>query len=284
MSLGTKRGRICVDTQKLRLVAEVRRLCGILDRPVCSKDLEKAFRANPERQPLLLQPLGQVLLKAARPLPVPAPYLRRIGVSRNVAFYAPDDDLSWFTKFDLHVLKLGVARAIQEQLPARAAILLDGPFQAIAENAMAGFIREWESLHLHERLSDQVSLFGIKSLLEQARKFGSAAFYKQSPCDFINRTSAAGLLRDEYGARNSDVTPERHNVNRHLSILKWPQSSIFAGDHVGLFSTLQVRCYAAARWSHCIREFEIAASLRVCLRYGIGRSELRGNTLQGFLA
>jgi hypothetical protein len=284
MSLRTKRGRICVNTQKLRLLAEVRRLCGILDRPVCSKDLEKVFRVNPERQLLLLQPLGQVLVKAARPLPVPAPYLHRIGVFGNVAFYAPDDDLSWFTKLDSHLLKLRVARAVQEQFPARAGILLDSPFQAIAQNALAGFIREWKPLQLRERLSDRVLLSRIKTLLEQATKCASAVFYKQSPRDFIDRTRAAALLRNEYATRNSDVAPERHNVNRHLSILKWPQSSIFAGDHVGLFSTLQLRCYAAARWPRCIKEFELAASLRVCLRYGIGRSELRGDTLKGLLA
>jgi hypothetical protein len=273
------RGRIYANTQKQRLLAEVRRLCGVLDRPVCSKDLARAFNANPERQPIFLQSLGQVLIKAARPVPQPALFLHRVGKFGNLAFYAPDSDSSWSRKFDSHVLKLNVARAVQEQFPARASVLCQTAFESLARNAISGFLREWESAHIRERLSDPALLFKFEIMLGQAKKFAAAEFYKRSPSDFVDRAAAADFLREEFAARSTDVTPERHNVNRHLSILKWPQSVLFAGDHVGQFSTLQLRCYAAARWPQCMSSCETADSLRLCLRYGMGCGVVPADTL-----
>ena len=275
MSIQVKQGRVCLNTQKRRLLAEVERLCSVLDRPVCSKDLAQVFRTEPHRQPILLQALGQLLLKAARPLPAPARYLRRVGILGNVAFYAPDEDPSWWARLKLHFVKLRVNRAMKEQFPRRASILFGTPFEEIARNSLAGFLLEWESTLGEADICDRVSLHGLETLLAQAKIAASRQFLAHAPADFVGREHAANLLRHEYGKRNKGVSAERQNVNRHLSRLKWPQSQLFKGIEVGRFSRLQIRSYVAEHWPRNVLLSDRFGSLCLCLRYGIGCAVLR---------
>lgn len=271
MSAASKRGRVYVSAQKRRLLAEVERLCVMLDRPVCSKDLARAFCAEPDRQPILRQALGQVLIKAARPVLAPARSLHRVGILGNVAFYAPDEDPAWSVKLQQHFVCLQVSRAEKEQLPARASALFGTPFEGIARNALAGFMQEWSMLK-GAAAPDRVSLEKLDRLLRHAAVEASPKFVACVPFDLVRREQAASMLRREYATRNHAVAAERQNVNRHLARLKWPQSQLFQQTPAGEFSVLQVRCYAAERWPQSIGLVEQFGSLSLCLRYGCGNT------------
>jgi len=243
-------------------------LCQKLDRPVCSKDLLGHFRENPDAQPLFLQPLGQVLSKVARPLPPPAPFLHRVGIVRNMNFYAPDPEPVWNSKLAAHALRCTLQTVMNERFAERALSLLDTDFAAVARNALAGFVNEWRP-----RLEDpstraweqRVELAGA---IDLAQVHAARAFQLRPPVDFIHRSDAAILLREQYRLRMPGVDAGRQNVNRHLVRLKWPQSGVFSREYLGRFSRLQLRCYAAARWPLSIEGADIAQALVLCLRYG----------------
>ena len=262
------RGRVCRNTQKLRLLEAARDLCHKLDRPVCSKDLLTYFREKPDAQPLFLQPLGQVLSKVSRPLPSPAPFLRRVGIVGNMSFYAPDLEPVWTGKLEAYSLRCTLQTLINERMPERALSLIDTRFAAVACNALAGFVKQWQPTLDTEVAREWEQRSELLAAVDLAQTYATRAFRVRAPEDFVRRPDAATLLRKDYRMRMPGVDADRQNVNRHLVRLQWPQSHFFAGEYRGLFSRLQLRCYAAARWPLSIEGADIAQALVFCLGYG----------------
>lgn len=256
-----------------QLVDDVEYLSAKLGRPVCSKDLAEYYREFPGERPDMLQALGQQLIKATYERRRRSPTLSQIGIIGNCAYYAPDLSPGWLEGLRLHGLSLKIARQITLSLPTAAQALLRGEHGELARSALRGFIDEYAPISQEASLAQWRKLSSLKRLLKTAGKHASAHFTGREMDDLIGRQEAREVIRAEYSRRNPDFVPDGHNYNRHLAILKWPQTSLFPERTALTYSMGQVLAYCAARWPQSVEERIVNGGLWRCLAYG----ELRGS-------
>lgn len=244
-------------------------LCHQLDRPVCSADLAADFAKSTEYQPLFLQRLGQVLIKTARARSQDAIY--RIGIVGRFAYYAPDTAPHWFAKLRAHDVEKGVERQLRINLPLHSEALLGTVLEPFARNALAGFRREWETKNAHCGQTKSALAQRFDPVLRAARAQATAKFVAGEPTTLVPRKRARHILRTEHGRL---VQSESHlSLQRHLALLRWPQSDLFSRERPQCFADLQVRCYCLAKWPFDPVFADIAKAVALCLSYGVGADE-----------
>ena len=229
-----------IISQKALLIEEVELLSRELLRPVSSKDLLQRWKQKPEWRPLLAQRVGQLLLKACRPNRRENPILFQVGVIGNLAFYAADQDPEWIKAFQRHEIVLRAQTHARWAVPEHAVFLLGTEHDALAKNALAGFVAEWapvaedKSVVLPKR---------IHELLETSQKDSPGKFDGKCP-ELVSRDEAEEILVEEMAARTPffEGTTSPH---RYWSLLRWPMSSLF--KETGYWEA-QVRQFCAARW------------------------------------
>jgi hypothetical protein len=250
-----------------RLLADVEVLCAELKRPVCSHDLLRYYSRHPDSRPLLFQRLGQLLLKLARQRTYSRPRIRRVGIIRNLAFYVPNDEREWGVAFELHRSHIAITEQCRFRLPDYAMQLLGTRFDAMARNALAGYIEEWSPvIDLWHGSNDSI-LHKMRGLLATAKKYASPEFIRVAPETFIGREEAAATLRKEYGKRMPGINASAMSVGRHLVHLSWPQSRLFT-PLPNLFWADQVKAYSASRWPVTPAEHELGRGLSLVMIYG----------------
>jgi len=248
-------------SEKVRLVAEVERLCAELKRPVSSRDLAKSWAKVPDRRPLLLQRPGQLLIKAARPFEGSA-YLCKIGVVGNLAFYAIDSSPQWSEALRLHSIRLRMKQHCKWGVPQQAAYLFGTKYEAYATNALAGYRAEWDSLDASaQRIAIET---GFVKMLDIARTQGPAKFSGKCPPLSVAK-KAETILRGH--CKSQRETDAAHlSANRHLARLSWPKIPLFSKRG---FWMDQVTAYSRSRWpGDCDDPIEQRA-LFICMFYGI---------------
>ena len=248
------------ESQKSRLVDEVGLLSLELGRPVSSRDLLTRWKELPERRPLLTQCIGQLLIKASRPVKGDNPTLVQLGLIGNLAFYATTESPYWRTAFRHHEIAVRARIHVRWGIPEQAVYLLGTEHDAIARNALSGFIAEWEPVAAEKSI---VLPNRIHDLLEIAHKESPGAFCGNCP-NLIGRDEAADVLRAEMRAR-APLFCESANINRHLSRLAWPMTTLFTGTG---FWEFQVRQYCTATWPDAYDDAITAKSASVCAIYG----------------
>ena len=247
-------------SQKALLIAEVELLSRELLRPVSSKDLLQRWKEKPERRPLLAQRVGQLLLKACRPNRRENPILFQVGVIGNLAFYAADQDPEWIKAFQRHEIVLRAQTHARWAVPEHAVFLLGTEHDALAKNALAGFVAEWAPVAEDRSVVLPKRIYG---LLETARKESPGNFEGKCP-ELVSRAEAEAILLEEIAARNPFFEGST-SPHRYLSLLRWPMSSLFS--QAGYWEE-QVRLYCAARWP--VEEDPMEAKARwLCDAYGI---------------
>jgi len=256
------------STQFDRLLADIVMLCGKLKRPISSKDLLRYYRQFPESRPLLLQRLGQVLIKMARVRGKSySARIQKIGIIGNLAFYAPDDTEEMRRAFALYNTQVALAEQCRFRLPDYAVRLLGTRFEGMARNALAGFVEEWgPAVAKYQRYSSD-TLDEMHGLLATARKYAASEFVRVVPENLISRADAAGILREEYQRRSHGTDTSTMNVGRHLVHLSWPQSRLFH-PLPNLFWADQVKAYCASRWPVSPVEHELGRGLSLVMIYG----------------
>jgi len=249
-----------------KLQADVEALCAKLQRPISSKDLLRYYSRAPEDRPLLFQRLGQQLFKLARPKGKKSAFVHRVGIIGNLAFYAPDTDPKWADAFSVYGSLVAVAQQRHFRLPDYAARLLRTRFEAMARNALAGYVEEFRPI-IENCPPTSPLVHDMSELLEKAEREAASVFIQNVPTNLISRDAAAELLRREYGRRTPMSDPGAMNVARHLVHLKWPQSSLFPSTP-GVFWADQVEMYCASRWPVTANEHELARGLSLVMIYG----------------
>ena len=227
------------DSQKARLVAEVDALCRQLGRPVSAKDLAARWKAMPECRPILLQGVGQLLLKASRPVKGDNPVLRQVGTIGNLGFYAADDDTAWVEAFRRNEIAVRAARHVKWAIPEHALYLLGTEHDGLSRNALAGFVAEWAGAAADTTIALPTR---IHELLDVAKKHAAGEFVGPCP-ELIGRREASNILVADFASAIGQDNP--CNLNRHLARLSWPMTTLFS--QVG-FWEFQVRQYCASKW------------------------------------
>lgn len=247
-----------------KLAEQVSTLSMELGRPVSSKDLLACYRRYPDRRPLLLQAVGQLLCKAAQRKGVLAEPIHRIGLHGNLAYYAPEPGMYWSDAFRIFVVQERARWALKLSIPNYASALIGSDF---ARNAAQGFLDEWEP-KMPLLISSKwrfASIFG--HTLGAARLLGSGGFIAKVPLDLCDRSGARLCLLEEIRNRRPDSSAERTNLNRHLVLLKWPQAEMFA-RHRPSFRKRQIRHYCGMKWPNSENDLERAGAIYRCLAYG----------------
>ncbi len=269
--IDVKKGRFDrFEAQYTRFISEclygAERGIDILDgRVVCSKDITSYLKSRPEERPLLLQAMGQLLLKASQPSTLPAPRLVQHGVIGNVAFYSHEDDSFWRESFRKHALRSRVSPKVT--LPEFAQGLMGTEHESLGKHAAAGFVKEYGPLLDHSDLSDWKDLPLLTSALRAARQIQSDHF-RLGGSALISRGVARDLLKGEYSGRREGFITDRLNVNRHLSLLRFPQSTLFAEVSGCRYLPEQVSAYTRAQWPISMEDFELMPLVWRCLAYG----------------
>jgi hypothetical protein len=258
------------STQFTRLLADVVMLCGKLRRPVSSKDLLRYYRRFPESRPLLLQRLGQVLIKLARVRSgSSSARIQKIGIIGNLAFYAPDNSEAMRSSFGLYSTQVALAEQCRFRLPDYAVRLIGTRFEGMARNALAGFVEEWSPAVAQCKGCSSVTLDEMPGLLATANNYATSKFIEVLPENLITRAEAACILREEYQRRSLGTETFSMNVGRHLVHLSWPQSRLFP-PLPNLFWADQVKAYCASRWPVTPVEHELGRGLSLVMIYGPG--------------
>lgn len=257
------------QTEKRRLVESVDFLSRSLGRPVCSKDLIVFWGERPEMRPILLQAVGQTLIKATRKAPDGWGRVRKIGIIGNLAYYAMDAGLAWRRALDGHRARLGLQKAIREEMPVLAQNLLDTPFADVARNALAGWHQEW--VLGSQKFPQLAKAFTLRlSPLAGIAEEHMASKHLPVPLgNPITRREAEVLLRSEYSRRLEWVDGERLSPNKHLVRLKHPRSALL--PTLGFFEA-EVRLYCQARWPIGEDDQTEARSLFAVLSYGSSKN------------
>jgi len=261
------RRRLCYKSQKFRLLEEVGQLCESLGRPVSSKDLAAFWQREPDRRPLLLQRVGQLLIKASRVWKSPVPRLHRIGVLGNLGFYALDDSRKWHDALRLHKTRLALRRQCRMMMPFHAVYLIDTEHDGLARNAMRGFLLEFAEAAEDDAFRDWLERTRWPDMVRLAQTYAAGSFTGVPPTDFISRGKAAAMLRREYGRRYPFGVAPHLSVGRHLVRLAWPQSGLFKQ---GGYSRAQVEAYCSARWPLEEDDPNLSRAVFLCMAYGRG--------------
>jgi len=254
------------NSQKLRLLAEVEFLSEKLARPVSSRDLAALWHREPDRRPLLLQRIGQQLFKAARIRKTPTPRLHRIGILGNLAFYAVDDSPKWRDALSRHGTLVTLRRQARLQMPFHAVPLIGTPHDALARNALRGFLNEFEATVQSPGFKDFVEQTCWPEMIQAAREGAADSFAAIPPGDFVSRKMAASILGREYGKRYPFGVASRLSVGRHLVRLAWPQSALFKEKG---YSRAQIVAYCASRWPLEQDDLLLSRAVFLCLAYGV---------------
>ena len=249
-----------------KLISQVRMLCDILKRPISSKDLLIWYRKHPEQQPLLMQRIGQQLIKAAHRKGACADTICRIGLHGNLAYYAPETEQQWTEAFLLFIVQERAKSVLRLALPQQASVLIGTEYEKLARNALRGFFQEWSPMLALLAESKWKHCSDFTRLLSIADRLGSKEFVPVSG-ELCNRSEARLFLLAESNKRRHDFRPDVSNTNRHLVRLKWPQSNYFK-KHTG-FSKLQISHYCAEKWPVTMEEVEFSGAIFRCLGYGI---------------
>ncbi len=254
------------SAEKWKLATEVRDLAIRLDRPVCSADLRAHFREYPDRYPLFMQRLGQVMIKAARRTKIQA--IWPVGKIHSAVFYAPDLAPEWGEKLESYRLKNEVVARLTEDFPGFVSPLLGGEHDKFARNSFAGYVAEWSPVAESPLLQSWLPLKHFKQLIETAKKSSADSFVAISPIDLVDRIAAGNILRREYRRRIDPVS--KLSLHRHLARLSWPQCSLMPSCGTQKFSRAQVFAYAVAAWANDVAEWDLNQAMVRALRYGIG--------------
>ncbi|MGC1481388.1 MAG: hypothetical protein WA771_12845 [Chthoniobacterales bacterium] len=258
-----------VGNESAEIRADVYRLCKRLGRPVSSKDLLRHYRSRPDSRPLVMQRLGQVLFKLSRrPGRTDMP-LARIGVIGNLAFYAPQNSKIWRSAFRAHEIFYGISEQCLFRMPEHASRLLGTRFDSLAQNALAGFVQEWQEPFERHLPPDPTIENDFRSLLGMAAKNAVIAFIPVRPRSMVCRAEADAILREEYGIRMPMTSADAMSTGRHLVHLAWPQSSLFLRADCEYWED-QVRTYCASRWPVNNAERNFGKALSLAMRYGAG--------------
>ncbi len=228
------------ESQKSRLVDEVRLLSLELGRPVSSRDLLLRWKEFPERRPLLTQCVGQLLIKASRPVKRNNPTLLQFGLIGNLAFYATTDSPRCRTAFRHHEIDVRARIHARWSIPEHAVYLLETEHESLARNALSGFTAEWEPIAADKSI---VLPDRIHDLLEIAHKEAPGVFSGNCP-NLIGRAEATDILRAKMRSRDP-LFCESANINRYLSRLAWPMTPLFTERG---FWEFQLRQYVLAKW------------------------------------
>jgi len=260
------------NSEVRKLASDVAALAVQLQRPICSRDLA-AYYATGNDQPLLLQCLCQILVKAAREYRRTKAQIRKVGMHEGRAYYAVGDDPCWTERFERFCLVTDLRAQVRLDLPVRSRVLVGTEFEAVMRNALAGFLVEWRPRIVRYGEINDCQAPEFEKLLEDASRLAAPKFVLKHPRSLVDRSHAAKILREEYGRRMIDVDASSMNVKRHLAVLRWPQSTLFRPFEQKFWS-LQVHLHCSAKWSMNNREDTYAAIIRDLLRYGSGDHEI----------
>lgn len=216
-------------------------------------------------RPILLQAVGQTLIKATRKAPDGWGRVRKIGIIGNLAYYAMDAGLAWRRALDVHRARLGLQKAIREEMPVLAQNLLDTPFADVARNALAGWHQEWVTgIRQFPQLAKAFTL-RLSPLAGIAEENMASKYIPVPLGNPLTRQEAESLLRAEYSQRQEWANGERLSPNKHLVRLKHPRSALL--PTLGFFEA-EVRLYCQARWPIGEDDQTEAKSLLAVLAYG----------------
>jgi hypothetical protein len=188
------------------------------------------------------------------------PTLVQFGIIGNLAFYATTDSPRWRTAFRHH--EIGVRARIHTRwgIPEHAVYLLGTEHESLARNALSGFTAEWEPIAADKSI---VLPDRIHDLLEIAKRETPGSFAGRCP-NLIGRAEAADILRAEMRARDP-LFCESANINRHLSRLAWPMTTLFTKTG---FWEFQLRQYCSGKWPDAYDDGITGKAACICAIYG----------------
>lgn len=236
------------NSQKRMLIDLVVRLCAKLCRPVCSADIDRHLSLHPQERPFLLKCMGQQLITASQPLKTRSGCrLYKSGRFRAKNYYAPDNDPGWARALEQHIASVQLAELQRLRVP-QALAALDGTCHlAAAKEAL----ERW-----HSEVAQLSAAISHPMLLRPSAELGA----------FITRVDAAAVLESEMASRRESIYG--FSVARHLSRLRWPQSSLFAASPSG-YLPRQIRYYIRSRWPLHGESPDIDRGLFFVMRYGL---------------
>ena len=251
-----------------RLVEAVRKLSCLLLRPVSGRDLELHFRSHPKQRPLLLQTLGQQLLKTARPF-TGVERVFQVGIIGNRAYYVADEDPSWGIKLACFEAETRLRQAIKDDLLSKVRVLFGGPQEGLARNALAGWGREMAQLRAGA--CDPGLRRTAETMIGAALKLATPSFDGKAPEDLMTRAETVCLLERELNRRAAyRLEAGGVNWNRLVTAWTWPQSRLFTrlpGSPV--HCRAQITLLALTLWPEFHEEPERAKGQLWALRYGM---------------
>jgi hypothetical protein len=250
--------------QKSRVLAAVEHLALTLGRPVCSDDLRAFFREHPEARPDLLQRPGMVLAKCARKRGCLR--IHQIGLIGNRSYYAPTPERVWTMRLECHRVRLRFRRELKLHFVDHALQLMRGRFEPLARNALAGWLLE--SSHFMRVLGNDPLAPLLDELRVEARRHAVRSYRMRCPAELIGRKAAERILRSQFEIRNPLADVGRLSLPRHLTLLRWPQSTLFPPRDPPAYWPRQIAAFVAYRWPLDDEDPIQARSLWIVLRYG----------------
>ncbi len=254
-----------IRSEKAKLLAVVSDLSHRLQRPVCSADLIAHFRAFPDSRPILIQRLGQQLLKATRLSKLGVPHLVQVGVFGNRGYYAPDQSPRWQMQFRNYTNGETLKAFFQLRYPDRIRYLLGGPFDTLARNGIAGWIKE--STHLIENCPAHLLRHDLEREIGRVKPLAGSEFVESMPDDLISRFQAASFIQSILDARSPFRRGMRINIARYLVKLSWPQSQLFPPSPELCYSQRQLEAFVRSKWPLANENEEEEAAICWGLRY-----------------
>ncbi len=251
-----------MSSEKSQLLREVRILAEELQRPISSRDLTRRWQEFPDNRPLLLQAPGQLLIKASREFEG-CERISRVGIFGNLAFYAPDKAPRWRHSFTLHTIRERMRQHLRWGIPGQALYLVGTPHEKYALNALAGFIREWDTPLLDDGIRQIATDTGFIKLLALAKSEVGPPWAGRLP-KLSSRAEASKIILSAI-AETRDGDSSHFNMNRPLATVAWPMTPLFAKTGYWID---QVRAYSASKWpSEDADPFE-ARAMYLSMTYG----------------
>ena len=247
------------QSEKLKLIGIVEHLVQKLGRPICSNDVRAFCREHPDAAPLYLQRMGQCLIKAARPMPEPIPYLKKVGVIGNRAYYALKSKPDLIESLQFHKDHLRAVMGASWQIPEHARNLLGTEWDFIGNQACAGFQSEFR------RLARLVPV--LSAQMERARLITCVKFTLSTNVELISRHEARNLITTKAISALGRERAAAINFSSALCEWKWPQSHLFPPLQNQAYSPTQITLLCHCKWPSS--DVPWAESLLQCSRYNV---------------
>jgi hypothetical protein len=88
------------------------------------------------------------------------------------------------------------------------------------------------------------------------------------PPQLVDRKTAGNILRSQFHLRNPLADVDRLSLPRYLTLLRWPQSTLFPPQNPPIYWPRQLEAFIARRWPLDDEDPIQARSLWIVLRYG----------------